>query len=106
MATGVYNRINLAAGIDTIIVSNTAVGAGKSAVITISMCNQNTTNTSVRLAISANSTPGQHEYLEYDTPLLISGVLERTGIVLTPGLNILARAGIANVSVLAYGIEG
>jgi len=105
MATGVYNRVNLAAGTDTIIVSNTAVASGKTGVITINMCNLNSTNVVVRLSISANTSPGQHEYLEYDTPLLIAGVLERTGIVLPTGLNIIARSSTANVSVLAYGIE-
>ena len=106
MATGVYNRINLAASTDTVVVSNTAIAAGKSAVITISMCNQNETNVTVRLAISANATPGLHEYLEFNVPLNNYGVLERTGIVMTAGLNLIARSSAANVSVLAYGIEG
>jgi hypothetical protein len=106
MATGVYNRINLAAATDTVVVSNTAIATGKSAVITISMCNQNATNVTVRLAITANTAPGQHEFLEYEVPLNNYGVLERTGIVMTTGLNLVARSSSANVSVLAYGIEG
>jgi alpha-L-arabinofuranosidase len=106
MASGVYNRLNLAATTDTVVVSSSAVASGKTAVITVSMCNQNATNVTVRLAISANSTPGQHEYLEYETNLNNTGVLERTGIVLPNGLNLIARSSAANVSVLAYGIEG
>ena len=106
MATGVYNRINLTGTNNQIIVSNTSVDVGKTAVITVSMVNRNSTNVTIQLGISANTTLGDHEYLEFNSPLNQSGVLERTGIILTRGLYLLANSSAANTTVIAYGIEG
>jgi hypothetical protein len=106
MATGVYNRLNLAASTDTVVIANTAVASGKTSVVTVSICNRNASTVNIRLGISANTTLGVHEYLEYDTQLNSNGVLERTGIVIPNGLYLIARSSLANTSVLAYGIEG
>jgi len=106
MATGVYNRVNLSAANDTVIVSNTAVDVGKTAVITVSIVNRNTSNITIRLGISANTTLSESDFLEFNTPLNQSGVLERTGIILTRGLNLIANSSVGNTSVIAYGIEG
>lgn len=109
MASGVYNRLNLAAATETVVVSNTAIAAGKTAVVTVNVVNRNAVGGSqaaIRLGISANTTLGTHEFIEYDTLLNPSGVIERTGIVLSPGLYLIARSSVANTSVVAYGIEG
>lgn len=109
MASGVYNRLNLTATTDTVVVSNTAIATGKTGVITVNVVNRNAVGgaqAAVRLGISANTTLAAHEYIEYDTLLNPSGVLERTGIVLSPGLYLIARSSVANTSVVAYGIEG
>lgn len=109
MTTGIYGKLNLAAATDTVLVGNTSVDAGKTAVITVNMVNTNpSTNLNLRIAITqANAAPNvtTGDYLEYDTPLEARGVLERTGIVLPAGYGIMVRSSAANVNAIAYGIE-
>lgn len=105
MASGVYNRLSLAANTWTTLVSTTGVTSGKTGIITVNIANTNVTAVSIRLAISANTTPSAGEFLEYNTVLGGNGVLEKTGIVLTPGLQITCYCDTANVSFIAYGLE-
>ena len=109
MTTGIYGKVNLAAATDTVLVGNTTVDAGKTAVITVNMVNTNsTTNASIRVALSQSNAAGNlqaGDFIEYDTPLGGTGVLERTGIVLPAGWGITVRSTVANVNAIAYGIE-
>jgi hypothetical protein len=74
-------------------------------VATVSICNRSNAAITVRLAISALTTPTNGEYIEYDTEILPKGVLERTGLVLNAGLYLMVYSSTANVSAVAYGIE-
>lgn len=75
------------------------------AVITVSVCNRGSTDTTVRLALASADSPTTAEYLEYDVTLVGNGTLERTGIALDAGKRIVAYAGNSNLSVVVYGIE-
>lgn len=75
------------------------------AVVTVNICNRSADARAVRLAVAATGTPGNNEYLEYDVQLLGRGALERTGIVMDAGRNIVAYADNTEVSVMVYGIE-
>jgi len=79
-------------------------------VATVSICNRTANAVLIRFALTTGlppATPGNGEFLEYDTVITGNGVLERTGIVLdatnkylsvfTPTANAL--------SVVVYGIE-
>lgn len=105
MASGVYNRLSLTAATWTTVVPTTGVTAGKTGIITLNISNTNAANVTIRVAISANTTPSAGEYLEYNTVLGAYGVLEKTGIVLTNGLQITCYCDTANVSFVAYGLE-
>jgi len=109
MTTGIYGKVNLAAATDTILVGNTSVDTGKTAVITINFVNTNaSTNTALRIALTTANAAGNIEagdFIEYDTPLGGLGVLERTGIVVPAGVSISVRSSAANVNAIAYGIE-
>lgn len=105
MASGVYNRLSLSAATWTTLVATSAVASGKTGVITVNVANTNASNITIRIAISANTTPSAGEYLEFNTTLGAYGVLEKTGIVLTNGLQITCYCDTANVSFVAYGLE-
>lgn len=106
MASGIYNRLALTAATYAAVVTTTQVDTGKIAVVTLNIVNTGTTSVNIRVALSASATPSAGEFLEFDTPLNASGVLERTGIVVPRGMALLVYASTANVNAIAYGFEG
>jgi hypothetical protein len=76
------------------------------AVVSVSICNRSATAVTVRLALTTTgSSPATTDYLEYDSSLSANGVLERTGIVMTAGNQLVVTAGTGNVlSVVVVGI--
>lgn len=76
------------------------------AVVTISICNRNLSNSrNIRLAVATTGSPGLGEYIEFDTEILAKGVLERTGIVLAAGQRLVVFSSATDVSAVVYGIE-
>ena len=76
----------------------------------VSYCNFNIVNTNatavtVRVALAATGTPTSAEYIEYNAEIGGNGVLERTGIALQSGKNLIAFSNTANVSISVYGVE-
>lgn len=102
MATGRLGASDLAAASDTVVYT---CPASTFAVVTLSLCNRGGSSTSVRVAVSTSSSPTAAEYIEYDSTLLANAVLERTGIVLDAGKNLVVRSGSLNVSAVVMGIE-
>jgi hypothetical protein len=76
-------------------------------VVSVSICNRSATAVTVRLALTVTgATPATTDYLEFDSSLAANGVLERTGIVMTAGNQLVVTAGTGNVlSVVVVGIE-
>lgn len=83
------------------------VPADTFSVVTVNICNKNSSSITVRLAIakSTESLPQADDYLEYETEILPNGVLERTGIVLEAGRKVFAHSSASSTAVVAYGIE-
>jgi hypothetical protein len=103
MASGRLGAIDISsAATDTIIYT---VPVGATTVATVSFVNRGNSACTVRLAVSVGSTAATNEYIEYETELLPKGVLERTGIVLDAGKNIIARTSALPVNVVVYGME-
>lgn len=102
MASGKLGAADLAANTDTTLY---AVPAEKVATVTVSFCNRAAAAVKVRLAASATGVPAAADYLEYDATVPANGVLERTGIVLGAGENLIARADVAAVTVRVHGFE-
>lgn len=104
-ATGLLGRYSLAAATDTAIITTPA--AGRFQTVTVNFCNTNNSAVTIRLGLS--TTPAAlttANYLEYDLSLPAYGVLERTGIVVSNGYAIGARANTTGVSVVAWGVDG
>ena len=105
MATGRLGTANITT------TSNTTVYTCPSStfsVVTVSVANRSSSATaSVRIALSATGTPGDDEYLEYDSSLVANGVIERTGIVMDAGKRIVVQTPTATptLSVVVMGIE-
>ena len=112
MASGVYGRRNLAASTLTTLVSNTQIATNTISVMTVSMTNTGSANTTCSIALTPNTSAtidqliAEGAMLEYLTALNPSGVLERTGVLVPAGYGIVVRAAAANVQAIAYGIEG
>lgn len=102
MATGRVGASDLA------VTTNTSVYTCPSntfSVVTVSICNRNSTSATVRLALAAAGAPTTAEYLEYDVQLVGNGTLERTGLVMAAGQIIVAYSNVTGVNVVVYGIE-
>jgi hypothetical protein len=102
MPTGRLGAADLLAATNTTIYT---VPASTFAVVTVSICNRNSTNVTVRLAVAASASPTNAEFVEYDVQVGPNGVLERTGLVLDAARLIVARSSAANVTAMVYGIE-
>jgi hypothetical protein len=102
MATGRLGTADLAAGTNTTVYTCPTTTF---AVVTVSICNRSSSPALVRLAVASTDTPGNSEFLEFDTSLSAKGVLERTGIVLDAEKLIVVRSSAIDVNAVVYGIE-
>ena len=105
MATGRLGTANITTTADTTIYT---VPSSTFSVVSVSICNRNTTTAAtIRVAICSSATPAANEYIEYDTSLVASGVVERTGLVMDAGkiLVVTVSSATPTVSVVAMGIE-
>ena len=102
MATGRLGSADLAAATNTTLYT---VPADTFAVVTVSVCNRGATACTVQLAVCDTATPGNDEYLEFDTSLSAKGVLERTGVVIDAGKLLVVRSSATSVNAVVYGIE-
>jgi hypothetical protein len=105
MATGRLGSADLSATTNTAVYGPVATNVFS--VVTVNILNRNpSTTVNVRLAISTGTSPGNAEWLEYDTVLAGKGILERTGLVLDDANKYLVvYASGTGVSVNVYGIE-
>ena len=107
MATGRLGTANI-----TLASTNTTiygpVAASTFSVVSVNICNRNsTTAATIRVAVATSATPGLDEWIEYDTSLVASGVVERTGLVMKTGDYLVVQVSSATptISVVAFGIE-
>lgn len=102
MATGILGQSDPSATTNTTVYT---VPAATVATFNVNICNRGSSSASIRLAISATGTPGNSEYIEYDTSIPANGVLERQGLVAQATKNVVVYVSAAQVSVSVYGYE-
>lgn len=102
MATGILGTSDLAATTNTTVYT---VPASTFAVASVSVCNRSASTVTIRIAVSATGTPGNSEWIEYDTQLLGNGVLERTGLVLDATKRVVVYSSATSVNAVVMGIE-
>jgi hypothetical protein len=101
MATGKLGAANVGAANTTVY----TVPASTIATFNISVCNRSSSPITFRLAIAESATPGNEDWIEYDTSLGSNTSFERTGIVAGAGLLVVAYASSTNASVVVWGYE-
>ena len=102
MATGILGQAAPAAITNTVVYTVPALTV---TVATISIVNTTLTSIAVRLAIASSGTPTTSEYIEYDTIISASGVLERSGIVMNATEAVVVFGSAAGLAVSVYGYE-
>ena len=102
MASGILGQAAPAATTNTTVYT---VPASTLAVVNISVVNRGGSAATVRVALSAGSTPSDDEWIEYNTSVGSTSVLERTGVVLNETKNVVVYASSADTSVSVYGLE-
>jgi len=102
MASGILGQSAPAATTNTTVYT---VPASTVAVVNISVVNRGGSAATVRVALSAGSTPNDDEWIEYNTSVGSTSVLERTGVVLDATKNVVVHASSADTSVSVYGLE-
>jgi hypothetical protein len=102
MATGRLGIADLSSGVDTIVYT---VPSDTFTVATVSVANRTGSAITIRMAVAGAGTPAAGEFIEYDSTIPANAVLERTGIVMDAGKNIVVRSSAASVSVVCWGIE-
>lgn len=103
MASGRLGALNLSA------TTNTQIYAGPATsyvgTVTVSLCNRNATPVRVRLAVATTSSPSTAEWLWYDKLIPGYEAVERTGLVVDNGKQIVVYTDTANVTAVAMGFE-
>jgi len=102
MATGVLGQAAPAAASYTTIYT---VPVGKTTTFNISVANATTGTITTRIAIAATSSPVSSEFIEYDTPIVGNGVLERGGIVAQAGELVVVYNAMPGLNFSVYGFE-
>lgn len=102
MASGTLGQIDLPANANTGVFTATA---NKVTVCSVNVCNRTAADLRVRLAVAAAVNPANAEYVEYDSLIPANGVLERTGLILSGGKQLVAFCAAPGISINAYGYE-
>lgn len=103
MSSGRLGAQNLSATTNTTLYSGPA--SGYVGTVTVSLCNRNTTPVRVRLAVATTSSPSTAEWLWYDKLVPGNEAVERTGLVVDYGKQIVVYSDTASVTAVAMGYE-
>ena len=97
MTSGRLAAVDISAGTNTLIYT---VEGSNSFDVTVNICNRNDEDVTVRLAFvdGVLADLDDADYIEYDIIIRAGGMLERSGIQMTPGQSIIGYSDSSNVS--------
>ena len=103
MASGILGQADLA-------VADTAVytvptSPATVATVNINICNRTAAAVTVNVALAATATPALTEYIEFGVSIPANGVLERTGVVVGSGFNVVVTPAAVGLSCTVSGFE-
>lgn len=103
MSNGVLGTWNLYAGVPQAIYVN---NYSKVAMVAVSILNRHNIESRISIALSTSATtPTNAEYLEYEAILAPKGVLERSGIAVSPGQYIVVESSLADSNAVCWGTQ-
>jgi hypothetical protein len=103
MSKGILGTWNLVSGINQAVYVN---NYSDIATVTVSVCNRNYTDGEVSIAVGTSATsPTNADWIEYEAVLSGKSVLERSGIVVTPGHYVVVKSNLSNTNAVVWGAE-
>jgi len=102
MATGILGQ---SAPVAATYTTAYTVPVGKTTTFNISVANTTTGTIAARIAVAGLATPVAGEFIEYDTPIVGNGVLERGGIVAQAGELVVVYNAMPGLNFSVYGFE-
>jgi hypothetical protein len=102
MTSGRLGAVDLAAATNTSVYFPSTGTVGS---VSVNFCNRSTYTAVIRMALATTTSPSNSDWLIYDYELPPGHSLERTGLVLQVGMQVIVYSNQANVSVVVYGFE-
>lgn len=103
MSKGILGTWNLVSGVNQAVYVN---NYSDIATVTVSVCNRNYTDGEVSIAVGTSATsPTNADWIEYEAVLSGKSVLERSGIVVTPGHYVVVKSNLSNTNAVVWGAE-
>jgi len=81
------------------------VPAGTLTSFSLNFCNRNSSDVKVRIAISNSSTPGNGDFIEWDSVIPENETLQRLGLLAGASQYVIVRSDTISVSAVIWGIE-
>ena len=102
MASGRIAAVDMEAGVNTVLYE---MPTGRILVLNVGISNRNDEDVKIRLALvnGGLSDLADSDYLEFDTIIRATGVLERTGIALAGEQSLIGYSDTGNVSFIIWG---
>lgn len=79
------------------------VPSGKTASVSVNMCNKTSGKIVIAFSISASNTPGAADYLDWNVEVLPGETYQRLGLVLPEQVYVFARTTISGLACQLYG---
>ena len=101
MSKGILGTWNLVSGVNQAVYVN---NYSDIATVTVSVCNRNHTDGEVSIAVGTSATsPTNADWIEFEAILSGKSVLERSGIVVTPGHYVVVKSSLSNTNAVVWG---